>query len=169
LQRLRIATKTDALPSGFPYDSRLFKYGVTAEEWNEFSSSIIEAADVPMITHVPVLSWTWAFHRGKVTKGVKRQMLYESSKLMRELKRWNKLFRRQGFQVALELPGQSGSGERSRGGLRDEMTGWETKEEKEAIRLVQGRFRMVITPNAEKGSASIYSRGSSLTRGISGE
>ncbi|CAG8958113.1 hypothetical protein HYFRA_00000459 [Hymenoscyphus fraxineus] len=161
LPRMRIPTKTDALPSGFPYDTRLFKFGVTQEEWNDFSSCIIEAADVPTITHVPILAWTWSFHKSKVIKGAKKQMLYESSKLMREIKRWNKLFRRQGFQVTLELPGQNTK-------MGD---GWETEEEKKQLRLIAKRFRVLITPNAEKGArpVSIYSRNSSLTKAISGE
>lgn len=87
-------------------------------------------------------------------------MLYESSKLMRELKRWNKLFRRQGFQVVLELPGQNTK-------MGD---GWETEEEKKQLRTISKRFRILITPNAEKGAGvSIYSRNSSLTKAISGE
>lgn len=79
---------------------------------------------------------------------------------MREIKRWNKLFRRQGFQVVLELPGQNTK-------MGD---GWETEEEKKQLRTISKRFRILITPNAEKGAGvSIYSRNSSLTKAISGE
>jgi hypothetical protein len=125
----------------------------------------VQAAQVPLHTYVPVLSWTWTFHKSKVLKGVKRQMLYESSDLSRELRRWNKLFKRQGFQCTLELPNTEGAMER--GGER-EVVG-DTKEEKAQAKLESRRFRMVITPNAEKTVSSIYSRSSSLTRSVSGE
>lgn len=120
-----------------------------------------------MHTHVPVLSWTWTFHKSKVLKGVKRQMLYESSDIQRELRRWNKLFKRQGFQASLELPNSNREGEKERGGER-EVVG-DTKEEKERAKLEAKRFCIVITPNAQKSQGSIYSRSSSLTRSISGE
>ena len=57
--------------------------------------------------------------------------------------------------------------EKERGGER-EVVG-DTKEEKAQAKLESRRFRMVITPNAEKTASSIYSRSSSLTRSVTGE
>lgn len=122
----------------------------------------MKAAQVPSHTHVPALSWTWAFHKSKVIKGVKQQMLYESSDLNRELKRWNRNFKRQGFQVSLQLP--NAEQEKSRGGQRNH-----TGDAKEEAKVEADKFSMVITPNAEKKPASIYSRSSSLTRTVTGE
>jgi hypothetical protein len=71
---------------------------------------------------------------------------------------WNRHFKRKGFQASLELPGPP------RGS-------YETPTDPEELRqlaLEMKRFKMVITPNAEKGG-SVYSRSSSLARSVSGE
>ncbi|KAI9740893.1 MAG: hypothetical protein M1818_004498 [Claussenomyces sp. TS43310] len=151
--RFRIATKTDSLASGFPFDPRLHKFGVTDAEWYRFNNEIIETA------RVPGSSWTWPFHRKDVIKRIKKDLLYEGD-LKRILKRWNKDFRRKRFQVWLELPNSKGEKDTVGDGDGD------TREEQSKLEV--RRFKIIITPNAER-AGSVYSRSSSLTRSVSGE
>lgn len=71
---------------------------------------------------------------------------------------WNRHFRKKGFQASLELPGPP-------------KGNYEIPGDPEELRRLESelkRFKMVITPNAEK-SGSVYSRSSSLARSVSGE
>jgi hypothetical protein len=159
VRRLRIPTKGDHLSSGFPFDSRLAKYHVSEEEWNHFSREVVEQTTVTSSWAGP---FTWIVHKKDVEKKIKKQLQYETSDLKRLLKKWNRLFKRQGFQAHLEPPTNK---------VEKETTGGaavETAEEKEQAKREAKRWRIVITPDAEKGS-SVYSRTSSLTRSVSRE
>ena len=68
-------------------------------------------------------------------------------------KKWNKLFRRQGFQAWLELPSEEGAEELGRS-----TAGMSKDEQKQAIKEAK-RFRIVISPLDGKGG-SIYSKSS---------
>merc|ERR1712093_943670 len=46
-RRLRVPTKTASLASGFAWDPKLTKYGVSEREWEKFSEDIINAAALP--------------------------------------------------------------------------------------------------------------------------
>jgi len=80
--------------------------------------------------------------------------------LKRVLRKWNKLFRRQGFSAWLELP--TPKGERD---APEEAA--ETKEERDRARKETKRFRIVI--NSTDRGTSVYSRSSSLNRSVTGE
>jgi len=76
----------------------------------------------------------------------------------RVINAWNRHFRRKGFQASLELPGPP-------------KGNYEIPDDPEELKRLESelkRFKMVITPNAEKGG-SVYSRSSSLARSVSGE
>lgn len=149
-----IPTKTESLASGFVYDPRLHKFGVSEAEWTHFSTEVIEVAGVPGP------AWAWSFNRSKVIKKMKRELQYDGE-LKRLLRKWNKLFKRQGFQVSLELPVAKGEVDRT-----DEDM--DTPEQKEKAERDAKRFRVVINGNPDRAS-SVYSRGSSLNRSVSGE
>ena len=80
-----------------------------------------------------------------------------------QLRRWNKLFRTQGMTVSLELPIRKG--EKDNCEDRDE----DSKEGIERAEREAKRFRLVITPTAENGELSAYTRGSSLRGSVSNE
>jgi hypothetical protein len=92
---------------------------------------------------------------------MKKELQYEGD-LKRLLRKWNKLFKRQGFVVWLELPTPKGEQDMS-----DEVVG-DTQEEKDLAKRDAKRFRVVVSSNPEK-PASVYSRTSSLSRSVSGE
>jgi hypothetical protein len=91
-----------------------------------------------------------------VIKRLKNQLQYEGSDIKRHLNAWNRSFKRKGFTVSMELPGEP----------RIHET--DTEEQKKQARKEAKYFRMVVTPVAEK-AGSIYSRTSSLTRTVSNE
>jgi len=100
---------------------------------------------------------TWPLARSKVIKKVRNDLKYgngpnpgEVSKIFRK---WNKLFRRQGFQAWLELPSEEGAEELGRS-----TAGMSKEEQKQAIKEAK-RFRIVISPLDQKGG-SIYSKSS---------
>lgn len=156
-RRIRLPTRGDSLSSGFTYDAKLNKWGVTEAEWEKFSDSLVDACEVPGP------SWMWNFRRKEVVARIKKELQYDGD-LKRELRRWNKDFKKRGFQVWLELP--SSKGEK---GDRDLELAIEAdgKGEKQAKREAR-RFRVVVSTTNEKGS-SVYSRSSSLTRSVTGE
>jgi len=154
-RRLWIPTKTDSLASGFVYDPRLNKYNVSEEEWAHFSREIVELAQIPSPT------WAWTFHRKNVINRMKKELQYEGD-LKRLLRKWNKLFKRQGFSVSLELPTPKGEKDMS-----DELVG-DSQEERDKAKRDAKRFRVVVNSGTEK-AASVYSRTSSLSRSVSGE
>lgn len=162
VRRLYIPTKTASLASGFGYDPKLQKYGVLEAEWAEFSDEVVDAANVPTPT------WAWFMHKKDVMHRVKRELQYEGD-FKRVLRKWNKHFKRKGFQAWLELPVAKGEPVRSQSaeppaGSSDE----DEKKSKRDIKKHSKRFRMVVSSNVEKGS-SVYSRTSSLTRSVSRE
>lgn len=108
---------------------------------------------------------TWPLARSKVIKKVRNDLKYgngpnpgEVSKIFRK---WNKLFRRQGFQAWLELPSEEGAEELGRS-----TAGMNKEEQKQAMKEAK-RFRIVISPLDGKGS-SIYTK-SSIGKSVSGE
>lgn len=154
-RKIWIPTKTDSLASGFVYDARLNKYGVSEAEWAHFNKEVIEVADVPGP------SWAWSFNRKNVIKKMKRELQYEGD-LKRLLRKWNKLFKRQGFSVSLELPVAKGEADTS-----EELIG-DTQEERDKAKRDAKRFRVVVNGDPDKAT-SVYSRSSSLNRSVSGE
>lgn len=131
------------------------KYGVSEPEWAHFNKEVIEVADIPGP------SWAWSFHRKTVIKKMKKELQYEGD-LKRLMRKWNKLFKRQGFTVSLELP--VGKGELD---MSDELIG-DTAEEREKAKRDAKRFRVVVNGDPDKAT-SVYSRSSSLNRSVSGE
>merc|ERR1712230_212650 len=149
-RRLRVATKTASLASGFAWDPKLTKYGVSEREWEKFSEDIINAAALPKRA-----KFMWSLVRQEVIDKMKRDLDFNGD-VKTELKQWSAHFRQKGFTVGLELPGK----------VRERED--ETFEERQLAESYAKFFRVVITPNSER-SASIYSRNSSLTRSITGE
>lgn len=93
---------------------------------------------------------------------MKKEIQYDGE-LKRTLKKWNKLFRRQGFQAWLELPTAKGEKDQS-----DELIGG-TQEDIDKAKRDAKRFRVVVSQDASDRPASVYSRSSSLNRSVSGE
>jgi hypothetical protein len=159
--QVKIASKNDSLSSGFPYDGqKLIKYDVSAKEWNHFSGEVVVACDAHHYNAI-----TWPLARSKVIKKVRNDLKYGSgpdpgdvSKIFRK---WNRLFRRQGFQAWLELPSEEGAEELGR------STAGMNKEEQKQAQKEAKRFRIVISPLDGKGG-SIYSK-SSIRGSVSGE
>lgn len=130
----------------------MIKYEVSAKEWNHFSGEVVVACDAH---HYNALTWPLA--RNKVIKKVRNDLKYgngpnpgDVSKIFRK---WNKLFRRQGFQAWLELPSEEGAEELGRS-----TAGMSKDEQKQAMKEAK-RFRIVISPLDQKGG-SIYSKSS---------
>ncbi|CZS94441.1 uncharacterized protein RAG0_04435 [Rhynchosporium agropyri] len=149
-RRLRIPTKTASLASGFVWDPKLTKYGVSEKEWEKFTEDILRAAALPKRAKI-----MWSLVKQDVIDKIKRDLDFNGD-VKTELKEWSAHFRQKGFTVGLELPGKVKERED------------ETFEERQLAESYAKFFRVVITPNAER-SASIYSRNSSLTRSITGE
>lgn len=72
-RKLWIPTKTESLASGFVYDQRLNKYGVSEDEWKEFNKEITAAADLRSPT------WMWPLKRSGVIQKVKTDLQYVES------------------------------------------------------------------------------------------
>lgn len=90
---------------------------------------------------------------------IKKELLYDGE-LKKTLRAWNRGFRARGFQADLVLPGEV---------LEENLRVGEDGEPLNPNAKRDGRrFRMVVTPNAEKASRA-YSRTSSLTRSVTGE
>ncbi|KAI1003469.1 hypothetical protein K3495_g4736 [Podosphaera aphanis] len=153
-RRLRLTTKGASLLNGFEYDPTLAtKYHVSEDEWNHFSDAIIKEARIPKRAR-----YAWLFHKNDVIKRMKRDLQYNGD-VSACISAWNRMdFRKKGFEVSLELPGQAK--------IRDDMS----EEEKATIKKQAPFFRLVLTPTTEKGQ-SIYlqSRSNSLTASIAGE
>jgi len=134
---------------------------VTEGEWAEFSDEVVEMANVPTPT------WMWFMHKKDVTRRVKKELQYEGP-FKRMLRKWNKHFKRKGFQAWLELPVQKGEPIRSQSADQGDSDNEDAVQTKKDEKRMAKRFRMVVSSNVEKGS-SVYSRTSSLTRSISRE
>jgi hypothetical protein len=93
---------------------------------------------------------------------MKKELQYEGD-LKRCMRKWNKLFKRQGFTAWLELPTAKGEQDMS-----DELIG-DTQEERDKAKRDAKRFRVVVNANNTERPASVYSRSSSLTRSVAGE
>ena len=133
---------------------------MSAKEWNHFSDEVVVACDAHHYNAI-----TWPLARSKVIKKVRNDLKYgngpnpgEVSKIFRK---WNKLFRRQGFQAWLELPSEEGAEELGRS-----TAGMNKEEQKQAMKEAK-RFRIVISPLDGKGG-SIYTK-SSIGKSVSGE
>ena len=132
-------------------------------EWAEFSDEVVDAANVP------TPSWAWFMHKKDVMRKIKKELQYEGD-FRRVLRKWNKHFKRKGFQAWLELPIAKGEPVRSQSAEPPADSSDEELEKKSAkdIKKNSKRFRMVVSSSVEKGS-SVYSRTSSLTRSVSRE
>jgi hypothetical protein len=158
---VKIATKDNSLSSGFPYDAqKLIKYEVSSKEWSHFSGEVVVACDAHHYNKA-----TWPFARAKVISRVRQDLQYgqgpnpgEVSKVFRK---WNRLFRRQGFQAWMELPDEEKAEELGR------STAGMNKEEQKRAQKEAKRFRIVISPLDNKGG-SIYSK-SSIRGSVGGE
>lgn len=146
------------MASGFPFDPKLRKYGVSEKEWAHFSDEVVESA------RVPGPAWLWPLRKNEVVERVKNDLLYEGD-MRRVFKRWNKLFKRQNFQAWLELPSKPGDKETK---TKGEDAIYMSKEEIRQAKRDQKRFRVAISSAHEK-APSVYSRSSSLTRSVTGE
>lgn len=144
--KLWIATVGDSLATGFEYDSRLMKYNVSEKEWTDFTTEVVDAANVPGP------KFMWSVKKKGFFKDLKRDLQYDGD-VSKVLKKWNRLFKMQRFMVQMELPGEKSA----------DLPG-NSSEEKVPV----GRCRIVIVPNSER-APSVYSRSSSLTRSVSGE
>lgn len=148
---LMIPTKESVLSSGFPYNPKLNKYGVTELEWSQFTKEILD-------TLPPSKSFSWRWKRGKIVSIIKRDLQYESP-LKSALRQWNKGFRKRGFSVYLELPVEKDLNE-------DEVSG-DTKEERKQAKKDAKKFRFLVG-TANSSSSSVYSR-SSLAESVNRE
>ncbi|CAD6444820.1 b260594d-2996-45dc-9084-60cbc70155b4 [Sclerotinia trifoliorum] len=148
---LMIPTKESVLSSGFPYNPKLNKYGVTEHEWSQFTKEILD-------TLPSSKSFSWRWKRGKIIAIIKRDLQYESP-LKSALRQWNKGFRRRGFSVYLEIPVEKD--------LTDDEVSGDTKEEKKQAKKDAKKFRFLIGA-ANSSSSSVYSR-TSLAESVSRE
>ncbi|TVY67465.1 hypothetical protein LSUE1_G007396 [Lachnellula suecica] len=155
-KRIWIPTVKASLASGFEFDPRLQKYGIAEQVWERFSRELIELAEVPG----PAL--LWKLHSKAVTARIKKELQYDGD-FKRKLRIWNKAFKQRGFQVDLALPGEQLEEPTDAGPADDE----EDPKQRDLKRDGK-RFRLIVTPNTEKGT-SVYSRTSSLTRSVTGE
>lgn len=130
-RRIWISTKTDSLASGFLYDPRLNRYNVSEKEWEHFNTEVLQ------VVNIPGPSWAWSFNRKTVIKQVKKELHYEGD-LNRLLRKWNKLFKRQGFIVTIELPVEEGAPD-----MDNELVG-DTAEERKKARRDAKRFRICV-------------------------
>jgi hypothetical protein len=159
--QVKIATKNDSLSSGFPYDAqKLIKYEVSSKEWSHFSGEVVVACDAHHYNAI-----TWPLARSKVIKRVRNDLKYghgpDPGEVSKTFRKWNKLFRRQGFQAWLELPSEEGAEELGR------STAGMNKEDQKQAQKEAKRFRIVVSPLNDKGG-SIYSK-SSIRGSVSGE
>ncbi|KAI9641598.1 hypothetical protein NHQ30_010411 [Ciborinia camelliae] len=148
---LMIPTKESVLSSGFPYNPKLNKYGVTEHEWAQFSKEILDTLPTSK-------SFSWRWKRGKIIAIIKRDLQYESP-LKSALRQWNKGFRRRGFSVYLELPVEKD--------LTDDEVQGDTKEEKKQAKKDAKKFRFLIGAS-NSSSSSVYSR-TSLAESVNRE
>lgn len=148
---LMIPTKESVLSSGFPYNPKLNKYGITDLEWSQFTKEILD-------TLPPSKSFSWRWKRGKIVSIIKRDLQYESP-LKSALRQWNKGFRKRGFSVYLELPVEKDLNE-------DEVSG-DTKEERKQAKKDAKKFRFLVG-TANSSASSVYSR-SSLAESVNRE
>ncbi|KAF7857321.1 hypothetical protein EAF04_009562 [Stromatinia cepivora] len=148
---LMIPTKESVLSSGFPYNPKLNKYGVSEHEWSQFTKEILD-------TLPSSKSFSWRWKRGKIVAIIKRDLQYESP-LKSALRQWNKGFRRRGFSVYLEIPVEKD--------LADDEVSGDTKEEKKQAKKDAKKFRFLIGA-ANSSSSSVYSR-TSLAESVSRE
>ncbi|QSZ29987.1 hypothetical protein DSL72_004505 [Monilinia vaccinii-corymbosi] len=148
---LMIPTKENVPSSGFPYNPKLNKYGISEHEWSQFTKEILD-------TLPSSKSFSWRWKRGKIIAIVKRDLQYESP-LKSALRQWNKGFRRRGFSVYLEIPVEKD--------LSDDEVSGDTKEEKKQAKKDAKKFRFLIGAGNSSAS-SVYSR-SSLADSVSRE
>lgn len=163
-RRYYIPTKGPSLASGFPYIKKLNRWGVMEAEWSDFSDAVVLAANIPGP------KWAWFYRKNEVIKRIGRDLRYESD-FKTVLKRWNRHFKRKGFQAYLELPqGKHDPPRKEHVNTADPDDSSDDEEEivKKVEKKYPNRFRMIVSSNVEKGS-SVYSRTSSLTRSITGE
>lgn len=146
-----VPTKESVPSSGFPYNPKLHKYGVSEHEWSQFTKEILDT-----LPSSKSLSWRWK--RGKIIATVKRDLQYESP-LKSALRQWNKGFRRRGFSVYLEIPVEKD--------LNDDEVPGDTKEEKKQAKKDAKKFRFLIGAG-NSSSSSVYSR-TSLAESVSRE
>ena len=108
---------------------------------------------------------TWPLARSKVIKKVRNDLKYGSGPTPGEVskifRKWNRVFRHQGFTAWLELPSEEGAEELGRS-----TAGMNKEDQKQAQREAK-RFRIVISPLDNKGG-SIYSK-SSIRGSVTGE
>ncbi|KAB8289779.1 hypothetical protein EYC80_010413 [Monilinia laxa] len=148
---LMVPTKESVPSSGFPYNPKLNKYGVSEHEWSQFTKEILDT-----LPSSKSLSWRWK--RGKIIATIKRDLQYESP-LKSALRQWNKGFRRRGFSVYLEIPVEKD--------LNDDEVPGDTKEEKKQAKKDAKKFRFLIGAG-NSSSSSVYSR-TSLAESVSRE
>ncbi|ESZ93524.1 hypothetical protein SBOR_6066 [Sclerotinia borealis F-4128] len=148
---LMVPTKESVLSSGFPYNQKLNKYGVSEHEWSQFTKEILDTLPLSK-------SFTWRWKRGKIIATIKRDLQYESP-LKSALRQWNKGFRRRGFSVYLEIPVEKD--------LNDDEVSGDTKEEKKQAKKDAKKFRFLIGAG-NSSSSSVYSK-TSLAESVSRE
>ena len=109
--------------------------------------------------------FTWLAARSKVIKKVRNDLSYgqgpNPGEVSKTFRKWNRLFRRQGFQAWMELPDEEKAEELGR------STAGMNKEEQKQAKVEAKRFRIVISPLDNKGG-SIYSK-SSIRGSVGGE
>ncbi|KAL2072038.1 hypothetical protein VTL71DRAFT_11381 [Oculimacula yallundae] len=159
---LSLATKTEALSSGFPYVVKLLELNITLEQWSLFTSQLLSAAR--LTAKEDALAWSTgvttgtllspliigpligyfagkSLHSRAVKKVVKDKLAQDKGDLRSVLRLWNLgVFAERGLQATLEAPTSTDD-------VSVDMGPSATQKdiEREAKRVAR-RFRIVISP-----------------------
>lgn len=176
--RFVIATKEDSLSSGFPFDERLYSFGVNHDQWHLFTNEIVNAAKLTfgsdwaawstgvavgtvsscgLLVFGPVAGYYAArpLHRKAVVNNVKKELMHDGQVRM-VLRRWNEqTFAQKGFQAWLELPRLSGELKTDPAATEDKkMEDKNYKKLKKLQKIEARRFRIIIIPDSSTDSSS---------------
>lgn len=124
---LQVPTCNRRVSSGFPYPEMLFNYGISPQQWSEFTSEITRAANLTnrdwavavgsgvgtVLASSIIVGWlgliVGAFVGEKVRQSAENKNLRAAKgELEIRLLHWNEtVFRPRGFLVRLEMPGET--------------------------------------------------------------
>ncbi|RDW82296.1 hypothetical protein BP6252_03408 [Coleophoma cylindrospora] len=163
-----ILTKTDSISSGFPFLSALYDYGVTHEQWFQFTSEIVDVAKLTFRSDL--LAWTTGVvvgtistlvivgpvagyyaarpvHRKSVIKRVTSELRL-GGRLRAILMHWNEtVFQEKGFRAWLELPRLSGE-DQPETDFDPDLSESALKKAKSDREKESRRFKILILPNS---------------------
>ncbi|RDW75627.1 hypothetical protein BP5796_06448 [Coleophoma crateriformis] len=168
-----ILTKTDSISSGFPFLSALYDYGVTHEQWFQFTSEIVDGAKLSFRSDL--LAWTTGVvvgtisslvivgpvagyyaarpvHRKTVIKRVTSELRL-GGRLRAILMHWNEtVFQEKGFRAWLELPRLSGE-DQPKTDIDADLSRSALKKAKSDREKEARRFKILILPTSRTATS----------------